>query len=98
MTLLKAYHADGTVKAVWREEIADNLRDAGAIPQRASRVEVITEGPNRALFHVDFSPLFEITANPTDGVCLTRTFKSYAAAVAAEVAWLEQNWVVRPGR
>lgn len=95
MKLLKAYHADGSVRAVWKDEISKSLRAAGATPKRASRVEVVTEGPNATLFYVDFTPLFEITGKASDCVCLCKPFESYSAAVAAEVAWLERNWVTR---
>ena len=92
--LLKAYRRDGT-RAIWSDQVAPSFRATGVIPQRASRVEVITEGPQRGLFHVDFSLLADATGDDRLRVCLVKPFLSYNAAVAAEVAWLEQNWVLR---
>jgi hypothetical protein len=92
--LLKAFRPDGTVRAVWSDTVADSFRAAGALPQRASRVEVIPDGRHRGFFHVDFSLLADITGEPCHRVCLVRPFASYAEAVAAEVRWLELNWVV----
>jgi hypothetical protein len=65
------------------------------MPKRASRVEVIEDGPNRSNFHVDFTLLAEQTGDPKLEVCLTKTFESYAAAVAAEVKWIEHNWLLK---
>lgn len=65
------------------------------IPKRASRVEVIEDGPNRSNFHVDFSLLAEHTGDPALAVCLVKTFASYQDAVAAEVRWIEQNWLLK---
>lgn len=92
--LLKAYRSDGTTRAIWQDQIGDSLRKAGAIPRRASRVEVIPDGPNRGNFHVDLTLLSEITGNPKFAVCLTKTFESYSEAVAAEVKFIEHNWVL----
>jgi len=92
--IFKAYHSDGSVRGIWTDRTGEEFRNKGVLPQRASRVEVITSGPRRADFHVDFSLLAEATNNASLAVCLVKTFKSYTAAVAAEVAWLEQNWML----
>lgn len=55
---------------------------------------MIPDGPNRGKFHVDLTLLSEIAGNPRFAVCLTKTFDSYAEAVAAEVRFIEQNWVL----
>jgi hypothetical protein len=55
---------------------------------------VIQDGRNRGKFYVDLTLLSEITGNPEFAVCLTKTFDSYAAAVAAEVKFIEHNWVL----
>lgn len=94
MRILKAYHTDGSIRAVWQDSMDSSLRASGLVPRRASRVEVITEGPNMDLFHVDFSPLAEITKQSKYAVCLTKTFGTHTEAVQAEVAWLEKNWVI----
>jgi hypothetical protein len=93
--VLKAYRPDGTIRAVWQDATAPGFRRAGVVPERASRVEVIREGPNRSLFHVDFTLLAEATAAPELEVCLTRAFESHTEAVAAEVAWIERNWLIK---
>lgn len=64
----------------------------GAVPKRASNVEVITTpGPNYGRFHVDFSVM-----GAGWELCLCKTFDDYAEAVRAEQEWLEWNWVLGP--
>lgn len=92
--LLKAYRPDGSTRAVWQDTIGPGLRRAGVMPRRASRVEVIPDGPSRGRFHVDLTLLSEIAGNPKLAVCLTQTFDSYSEAVAAEVRFIEHNWVL----
>lgn len=92
--ILKVYRPDGTTRAIWSDAIAASLRKHDVIPQRASRVEAITEGPHRGKFHVDLSLLASIAKNAKFEVCLTKTFESYAEAVAAEVKFIELNWVL----
>lgn len=94
--LLSCFRPDGSKRAVWSDMNAQVFRDAGVIPQRASRVEVITEGVHRGRFHVDFTLLAEATGDPTYAACLVTPFDSYTDAVAAEVAWLEKNFVLPP--
>jgi hypothetical protein len=60
----------------------------GAIPRRASRVEVVEEGPQKGKFFVEMSPL-----GPNFQFCLTETFDDYADAVRAEQGWLTQHWI-----
>lgn len=55
---------------------------------------MIPDGPNRGRFHVDLTLLSEIADNRKLAVCLTKTFDSYSEAVAAEVKFIEQNWVL----
>lgn len=93
-TLLGVFRPDGEVRTVFSDAAAPVLRRLGAFPQRASRVEVIADGPHRGLFHVDFSLLAGITGRSDHAVCLARPFATHAEAVAAEVAWLRQNWIL----
>ena len=93
----KRYLADGTTRSVWEEAVADRERYAGGVPRRASRVDVVVGGPHNGLFCVDFTPLAEATGAPRYAVCLVQTFRSYRAAVAVEVRWLNDNWVMREG-
>lgn len=60
----------------------------GAIPRRASRVEVIDTGPHLGRFFVDFSPLGEDYQ-----FCLAQPFDDYQDAVRAEQEFLIQKWI-----
>lgn len=55
---------------------------------------MIEAGPHRGRFYVDLSLLSQIAGDRRLAVCLARPFDSYAEAVAAEVAYIEQNWVL----
>lgn len=92
--IVKRYLPDGDTRAVWADAVASREREHGVIPQRASRIEVITEGPQRGMFHVDFSLLADVTGDDRFRICLLETFEDYAKANAAEVAWLHKNWVL----
>lgn len=91
---LKRYLPTGQTRAIWSDTQGARERKAGVIPQRASRIEVITEGPQRGKFHVDFSLLAEATGDDRFRVCLPKTYESYAAANRAEITWLANNWVL----
>lgn len=93
-TLLSCYRPTGEVRSIFTDTAAPLLRKTGAFPQRASRVEVIETGPHRGLFYVDFSLLADVTHQPEHRVCLATPFASHKAAVAAEVAWIEQHWIL----
>lgn len=92
---VKRYMPDGTTRAIWNDALGDRERAGGVIPQRASRIEVILEGPRRGQFHVDFSLLAQATRDTGYCVCLVQTFTDYGAANRAEVEWLQQNWVLQ---
>jgi len=92
--IFKVYRKDGTVRAIWQDTAGPQLRKSGMLPRRASRVEVITEGPRTGQFYVDMSLLADISSNADLAVCLTSTFDNYADAVAAEVKFIEQNWLL----
>lgn len=94
MTVTKRYMPDGSTRAIWDDAVGDRERQAGVIPQRASRIEVVQEGPSRGRFCVDFSLLADATGREEFRICLTQTFKSYAEANRAEVAWLKQNFIL----
>lgn len=93
--LLKAYRPDATTRGIWQDATATGFRKTGTIPQRASRVEVIQDGPNRGKFHVDLSLLADLTACEEFRVCLVDAFDSHTEAVEAEVRFIEQNWVLK---
>lgn len=90
----KRYLPGGETRQIWHDALADRARSRGVIPQRASRVEVIPDGQQRGRFSVDFSLLADATGDDSYRVCLVQTFDRYSDAVAAEVAWLERNWVL----
>jgi hypothetical protein len=78
----------GQIRAIWTDNL-DLRKTYCAIPRRASRVEVVEEGPHKGEFFVDMSPL-----GPQYQFCFTRTFCSHAEALRAEQEWLIQNWVL----
>lgn len=92
--VLKRYMPDGSTRSIWDDAVGDRERRAGVIPQRASRIEVVLEGPSRGLFCVDFSLLADATGKEEYRVCLAQTFKSYSEANRAEVEWLKQNFIL----
>lgn len=90
---IRVFRPDGTSRAIWSKPYAGTLRRHGVMPVRGSHVIAVTEGAGRGLFHVDFSPLADMTRDDTLRVCLTQLFESHEEAVAAEHAWLIHNWV-----
>lgn len=82
----------GEVRAIWDDTL--DLRPLGTIPQRASRIEVIQEGPHRGKFAVDFSLLADALNDDRFRVCLTQVYSNYRHAVEAEIAWLMENWIL----
>jgi hypothetical protein len=96
MRTLKRYLSDGSTRAVWDDAQGPRERKQGVFPQRASRIEVIMEGPKRGQFHVDFTLLAECTGKQEYCVCLVQTYHDYGAANRAEVEWLTQHWVLKP--
>lgn len=92
--VVKRYLPDGSVRAIWDDRTGDRERRQGLVPGRASRIEVVPEGPKAGLFHVDFSPLADLTGDDRYRACLAQTFASYTEANRAEVAWLLENYVM----
>lgn len=95
--LLKSYLPDGSQRAIWSEQTAPGFLASGVMPERASRVEVIRDGPLRGRFYVDFSLLADLTGCDHYRVCLRDTFPAHEPAVRAEAAWLIKNWVLTGG-
>lgn len=92
--ITKRYLPDGSTRAIWDDAVGGRERHQGVIPQRASRIEVIPDGPKRGLFHVDFTLLAEAVQDDSYRVCLVQTFENYGDANKAEVEWLRKNWVL----
>ena len=92
--IIKRYLPNGDTRQIWHDDVADRERANNVVPKRASRVEVIDQGPQLGRFHVDMSPLADATGDDTYRVCLVQTFNRYSDAIKAEVLWLEQNWVL----
>lgn len=92
--LLRVYGGDGQTRAIWSDRSASLFRATASRPQRASRVEVIEAGPNSGRFGVDFTLLAEATSNEQYRVCLVRAYDRYDEAVAAEVAWIRDNYLL----
>jgi hypothetical protein len=86
-------HADGNLRIVWEDTVGDLLRGMGGVPQRASRIEVVPDGPQRGRFHVDFSLLARVLQDDRWCMCLPRTWTSYAEANAAEIAFLHKHLI-----
>jgi hypothetical protein len=82
---------NGEMRAIVDDTI--DVRTLGALPRRASRVEVVECGPHRGKYHVDMSLLADISGNDTHRVCLLPTYVRYRDAIAAEIAWLRANWL-----
>lgn len=78
---------------VWSDD-DHSARLRGAVPLRASRIEVIASGPSAGRFFVDFSLLAESEKRDDFAICLTKTFDSYTEAVATEVDWLKRNYLL----
>lgn len=93
---IKAYRCDGTTRAIWSGPHAANNRRHRVLPVRGSLVIAIAEGPQAGYFHVDFSPLADVTKNDRYRVCLVETFETHEQAVEAERQWLLENWVLAP--
>lgn len=93
VSILCAYRPDGSRRGIFRRESSGLFRRAGSKPVRASRVEVVPTDPD-GRFHVDFGPLADLTGDERFRVCLTKLFDQYEDAVAAEVAWLETNYIL----
>jgi len=73
---------DGHARAIYSEEI--DLAALGTLAIcRASRVE-----PRYGRWHADLRPVFGPVLGP---------FALRSEALAAEVAWLEQHWLLPPG-
>lgn len=96
MISVKCYRPDGTTRSLWSRPFAPVLRRHEVLPVRGSNVIAIREGPHRGRFHVDFTPLADASGDDRYRVCLTETFDVHEDAVAAERAWLLQNWVLAP--
>jgi hypothetical protein len=90
---LKRYLATGEARSLWHDDLAAREQRAGALPVRASRIEVVPEGPGRGRFAVDFSLLAAHTGCDRYRCCLRQTFPRYDQANAAEVAWLLEHYV-----
>jgi hypothetical protein len=80
-----AYLPGGGLRKIF--ETADRHR-YGAVPRRASRVEVVEGGPQTGRFYVDLSLLGEQYQ-----LCLRQTFDDHDEAVAAEREWLTRHWI-----
>lgn len=94
MATIKRYLPTGETRAIWDDSQARRERRQGGRPARASRIEAIPDGPRAGLFHVDFTPLAELTGEPAHRCCLPQTFDAHGDAVRAEVAWLVENYVL----
>lgn len=92
--LLRVYGGDGQTRAIWSDRSASLFRATATRPKRASRVEVIEDGPNSGRFGVDFTLLAEATGDERYRVCLTKAYDRYDEAVAAEVAWIRNNYLL----
>ena len=94
-TSIKSYRPDGSARAIWSKPFARVFRDHGIMPVRGSNVIAITENCNKGWFHVDFTALALITGDERFAVCLREPYETHEEAVAAEHAWLIQNWVMQ---
>lgn len=84
---MKRIMPDGSMREIWPADRPVTRTDE--TPVRASHVKSVPGG-----FSVDFSPLADATGLERFRLELPEVFVSYAAAVAAEVSWLRQNYVM----
>ena len=91
---IRRYLPDGSVRAVWPKADAGALRGVG-VPVRAGQILVVAEpGPYAGFFYADLSPLADLTGDPRHRVCLYPPRAEYAAANAAEEAFVTRAYVL----
>ena len=91
MTQLTRYLPDGEVRTIYRD--GGLIPPTEVVPERGSHVLPVKNGPNTGKFHVDFSPLSDVTGREDHRICLAALFDTYQGAVNAEVVWLNNNFV-----
>lgn len=64
----------------------------GAVPTRASRIEVVEEGPLAGLFYTTIL-VSAITGDPGHDVSLWPPLPSYEESRRREVRWLQDNYI-----
>src|ERR1019366_5140391 len=93
---IKVYRPDGSTRAIWSKSFARVNRQHRVMPLRASCVIAITEGKFTGMFHVDFSPLADLTKKENLHVCLTQTFETKGGGGESKRSLLLQKLV--PGK
>lgn len=89
--VLARYTADGVVRSLWD----DRRRPAehGMRPVRASRVEVVEEGPFAGCFYTTIL-LAAVTGDPSHEVSLWPPLPSYEESVQRERRWLAIHYIL----
>ena len=90
---IRRYMPDGSVRAVWPKADAGLLREVGR-PARAGQILVVEAGPWAGFFYADLSPLADLTGDDRHRVCLYPPQTEYAAANAAEEAYVTREYVL----
>lgn len=86
---------DGELRAIVQDDldIPDLVASLGVLPDRASSIEIVKEGPKRGHWMVEFSPLANSLGDPFYRCCLVECFRKRSDAIAAEVVWLQENFL-----
>lgn len=95
------FELDGTVRAVWDDDLADFfLRAFGpafaAQRRRASLILTVTEGPYAGCFYADMSHLAELTGDVAHRVCLLPPRQLESQCKNDEVAYIEEHFIKMP--
>ncbi len=91
---VRRFTSEGGVRGFWDDSDGSRDRALGHVPRRASRVEVIEEGPHAGRFHVDLAPLAEHVNRPEWAICLLPPEDDYRAAVRREQDWVLRHWIL----
>jgi hypothetical protein len=74
-------------------DVGDIVKELEASGATDDVIQQARDCKRATLYFVDFSPLADVTNNNVYRCCLLPTFAKRADAIAAEIKWLEANYV-----